>query len=75
MVIGIKEGNYLKNKYPKNKIYGIKAIRLLEKQPSLARDPKHLWESVLEGDNKQHNSQMDVVVSLWINNQIVLTKK
>jgi hypothetical protein len=72
MVLGVQKGTYLKNKNSKNKMYGIEAIKLLNKEPSLSRDIKQLWSCVLEGENKQHNAQMDVVVTLWNNNLIVV---
>jgi len=56
----------------KNKDYGVKAIQLLRNEPSLSKDTKILWEKVLDGEVKQHNSQLDVVKSLWENNLIVV---
>lgn len=33
--------------------------------PALADDKKALWAAVMDGEVKQQNSQMDVVVALW----------
>ncbi|MFZ3579988.1 DUF6979 family protein [Virgibacillus sp. DJP39] len=66
----VKPGNYSTRKGSKNKDYGIKAIQLLKKQPSLSNDAKQLWDKVLEGEIKKPNSQMDVVISLWENDLI-----
>ena len=45
------------------------AVDLLRAQPQLAKSKQTLWVKVLNsfGDDleKQHNGQMDVVISLW----------
>ncbi len=33
-------------------------------------DEKYLWQVIIEGGDKQHNSQMDVVTTLWRNDWI-----
>jgi hypothetical protein len=43
----------------------LKAVRLLREQPHLAANAAALWDRVLAGVPKQHNSQMDVVLALW----------
>lgn len=39
--------------------------------PELAKDKKGLWNEVMQGVKKSHNSQMDVVIALWGNGFIV----
>ncbi|WP_163855571.1 DUF6979 family protein [Paenibacillus elgii] len=68
LIKGVISGEYTKSK--KNKGYGIKAIELISKNPSLLKSTDILWELVLDGKNISHNSQMDVVTSLWLNNLI-----
>jgi hypothetical protein len=65
LVRGVLPGNYTKSL--KNKAYAIKAVELLKDNPSLMADINELWAFVMEGEDKSHNSQMDVVVSLWKN--------
>jgi hypothetical protein len=40
-------------------------MNLIKKELSLTNDINQLWNQVTAGDGKVHNSQMDVVVSLW----------
>lgn len=63
IVKGIAVGNYTKSK--KNKEYAIKAIQILKITPELASNKEALWTRVISGENKSHNQQMDVIVSLW----------
>lgn len=49
----------------KNKYYALKALKLLEKDPSLSFNQNILWKKVIDGDRVAHNGQMDVVISLW----------
>ena len=63
LIKGIEPGSYTRSK--KNKLYALKAVKILGKSPFLASEPKQLWHQVLRGESKTHNSQMDVVVSLW----------
>lgn len=69
-VKGIKSGVFTSSK--KNKGYAIKALQLLINDPSLSNDWKILWEKVQNGIEKTHNSQMDVVIALWIEDLIVI---
>ena len=62
-VEGVKPGKYTNSK--KNKSYALKAISILQSNPSLSEDPKALWDIVQEGKPIKHNSQMDVVIALW----------
>lgn len=67
-IAGAKEGKYTKS--VKNKNYAIEALKLLATNQDLLHDSKCLWERVLDGEKKQQNSQMDVVISLWQNDMI-----
>lgn len=49
----------------KNKEYALHALRLLRHRQDLTNDPDGLWRAVMNGKEKKHNSQMDVVVALW----------
>lgn len=55
----------------KNKEYALRAIEYLSNDPTLVSNKKLLWENVTNGDKKSHNSQMDVVIALWINDLII----
>ena len=60
----IPVGRYLKKANCKNKQYAIDAIEILKKDDSLKNNPKKLWELIPNHPNL-HNSQMNVVCSLW----------
>jgi hypothetical protein len=62
-VTGVPGGEYTRSQ--KNKLYGLKALDILRQSPSLADDELELWKRVMAGESKVHNSQMDVIVSLW----------
>jgi len=62
-VKGIPSGEYTSSQ--KNKKYAIDAVALLRLEPNLTSDIAVLWKRVLNGQHKQHNSQMDVVRALW----------
>ena len=62
-VKGIPSGEYTSSQ--KNKKYAIDAVKLLRLEPNLTSDLAVLWKRVLNGQHKQHNSQMDVVWALW----------
>lgn len=64
-VAGVPAGIYTKS--AKNKVYGMKAVALLRRNPQYANDPAALWEQVMAGETKVPNHQMDVVTSLWRN--------
>jgi hypothetical protein len=53
----------------KNRTYAIKAVELL--RAGTHRTVNALWEAVTEGDEIEHNAQMDVVLALWKNGLIV----
>lgn len=72
LIAGIKNVSFLSNsKTSKNKEYAVRAVDLLHKDRMLAEDKKKLWNLVLDGEDKAHNSQMDVVLSLWNKNLII----
>ena len=64
MVAGVLRGTYTRSK--DNKQYAVRAAQLLQHNPGLATaGPEQLWDRVMEGNSKAHNSQMDVVLTLW----------
>ncbi len=71
LIEGIKPGQYTRSQ--KNKKYAINAIRALRKDPTLSNNLNALWNTVLGGASKQHNSQMDVVIALW-NEKLIRTR-
>jgi hypothetical protein len=62
-ITNINRGSYTKSK--KNKKYGLQAIKVLDKNPSMSKDEKALWDLIMNGETKTPNHQMDVVCSLW----------
>lgn len=62
-VKGVQPGTYTRS--TKNKSYALKALSILESNPSFSKDPKALWDAVQEGKPMKHNSQMDVLAALW----------
>lgn len=60
---GIPKGSYTGSE--KNKKYAISAIEILRKTPTI-NNCNDLWEQVVR-ETQVHNSQMDVVLSLWRN--------
>jgi hypothetical protein len=72
LVRGIPHGIYAeRSNSQKNKGYAIRSVELLRVNPALADDKMALWKAVMNGEVKQHNSQMDVVVALWENRRIL----
>jgi len=65
LVSGFPRGHYTQSR--KNKDYAIRALSLLKQRKNLANDLEGLWRTVMKGEKKKHNSQMDVVVALWNN--------
>ena len=55
-----------------NTSYALKAIKMLGEDSSLSETPEKLWQAVIGNEEKRHNSQMDVVTALWINQLISL---
>lgn len=72
LIVGAATGKYVKaiKGKKKNKEYGIRALKLLIPNSELVHEKNRLWIMVLDGEKKQHNGQMDVVISLWENNLI-----
>jgi hypothetical protein len=60
---GVPKGDYTTSK--KNMDYAIRALKIVAENPSRVWNPQTLWKEL--ATNKQHNSQMDVVLSLWEN--------
>jgi hypothetical protein len=63
LIKGIPKGTYCNS--IKNKGYAIRAVSILKGNPNHHLDSKALWSITLGGIEKKHNSQMDVVLSLW----------
>jgi hypothetical protein len=61
-ILGIPMGHYTRS--IKNKKYALKALNLLREDPKLIYDGKGLWRKVVDYENKAHNHQMDVIISL-----------
>ncbi|WP_051263871.1 DUF6979 family protein [Tenacibaculum ovolyticum] len=68
LVKGIPKGKYTKS--IKNKEYALQAIDILKQNTQTTFLPKELWEQLELGD-KNHNSQMDVVLGLWEKGYII----
>lgn len=60
---GIPKGNYTKSEDNKN--YALTALEIITNNPLLASDAKLLWKIVMNGVEKSHNQQMNVVITLW----------
>jgi len=64
LVVGVDRGTYTRSQ--ENKADVVKAAALLARDPALAsRGSMALWDRVLAGRTKRHNSQMDVVLALY----------
>ena len=64
LVSGVPSGRYTESR--DNKAYAVRAAALLAHDPNLANDgPTRLWNAVLVGHRKRHNSQMNVVLALY----------
>lgn len=67
LVRGVHAGKYAARKgEQKNKDYALKAVQILRKRPEMAEGKDALWAEIMEGVEKKHNSQMDVVLALWV---------
>jgi hypothetical protein len=64
----VEAGNYTRSK--KNKAYALSALTLIEENLALLMNEKELWTLVVNHSDKKYNSQMDVVISLWIDGVI-----
>ncbi len=67
LVKNIPPGHYTKSK--DNKSYALRAVALLINGATYST-PKSLWSQVMNGSEKAHNNQMDVVLALWENGLI-----
>src|SRR5207248_3342561 len=66
LVRGVVPGEYTGS--DKNKSYALEAVRHLLHDPGLGSlKPGQLWKLLMNGADKRHNSQMDVVLALWNN--------
>jgi hypothetical protein len=67
LIEGINSGDYTQSDL--NKKYSITAIKILASHKNKTFSPPELWKAVLKKLNadheKQHNSQMNVVLALW----------
>lgn len=64
----IPQGAYNTRKSSKNKVYAVKAVNCVRKQPNLLEDLKMLWMQATNSSGISHNYQMDVVKALIGNN-------
>jgi len=63
LIKNISSGSYTRS--VDNKKYAIEALALLKEKPELKLEQKKLWEMIMKGKEKKHNSQLDVVISLF----------
>jgi hypothetical protein len=64
LIVGVESGSFTRS--PKNKLYALKAVQFLRQDSGLVNNSKKLWKIAIDGANKVENSQMDVVISLWL---------
>ena len=69
LIKGVPRGDYTRSQL--NKEYALKALSIMRKHPEFADDPEELWKSVMQGTEKKHNQQMNVVTGLWNNGDLV----
>ena len=50
--------------YSKNAIYAQRAVEILRKNPNRKYSVNELWSLVID-ESKTHNSQMNIVLTLW----------
>lgn len=67
LVKGIPAGQY--NASKENKAYAVHAVKLLT-EGTQSWSTNGLWQAVAGEPEKQHSSQMDVVLALWKNGLI-----
>ena len=63
-------GIYGVNTTSKNGMYARKAKEWLDNNPETDITAEKLWEIVMDGEEKKHNSQMEVVLELHRNKKI-----
>lgn len=63
-VRGVRPGSYTRS--ANNKRYAVDALLILKADPHLANSSvNQLWKRVMQGTEKKHNYQMDIVLALW----------
>lgn len=63
LVRGVRPGSYTRSRL--NKLYALRAVKVLRVRPHLANDELALWNKAMNGQKKTPNNQMEVVVALW----------
>jgi hypothetical protein len=63
LVRGVPPGRYTGSRL--NKLYAVRAAKVLRGRPSLADNEDALWRVATRGDWKTPNNQMEVVIALW----------
>jgi hypothetical protein len=63
IIIGIPGGRYTRSVL--NKGYALKSVDILKTNPKRSDNEDALWQAVQSANSKVHNSQMDVVATLW----------
>ena len=63
LIFCVPPGNYTNSS--SNKKYAVEAVKFLCISPSLAKNPRELWNRVTHNQPKTPNGQMDVVLALW----------
>jgi hypothetical protein len=71
LVLGVPAGQYTTS--IENKSYAAAAVQMLRREPQLAQNPLMLWRRVMNGRDKRHNGQMDVVIALLSTGRLVGT--
>jgi hypothetical protein len=62
-ILGIAPGRYTKS--VDNRRYAEAALKILQQDEAMAKNANQLWHAVMDGQEKKHNCQMDVVIALW----------
>lgn len=63
LVVNVPAGQYTRSKL--NRRYALRGVELVRHSDSLAAAPNLLWRTVMDGEAKAANGQMDVVIALW----------
>lgn len=67
LIKDIPKGRYTRS--VKNKQYALSAVELIKNNPNIEIDKNKLWKYIV-GENKKHNSQLDVVFDLYENDML-----
>lgn len=62
-IAGIPAGRYTDSS--ENRLYAETALALIREGNAMALSTAALWNRVMDGTVKRHNSQMDVAIALW----------